>query len=69
MNFSLRKRQPIPELHIDEAARAAAAPLDRSDAEPTADVENLSMVDQLAQIRLQEVRTLNEQRSKDLNQI
>jgi hypothetical protein len=69
MNFSLRKRQPIPELHIDEAARAAAAPLDRSDVEPTADTEHLSMVDQLAQIRLQEVQTLNEQRSKNLNQI
>jgi hypothetical protein len=70
MNFSFRKRQPIPELHIDEAARAAAAPLDRSDAPPaTDDVGHLSMADQLAQIRLQEVRTLNEQRSKNLNQI
>jgi hypothetical protein len=69
MNFSFRKRQPIPELHVDETARAAAAPLDKSDATPTEEVGHLSMVDQLAQIRLQEVRTLNEQRSKDLNQI
>jgi hypothetical protein len=68
MSFSFRKRQPIPELHIDEAARAAAAPLDKSDAPLDADVEHLSMVDQLASIRLQEVRTLNAQRSKDLNQ-
>jgi hypothetical protein len=69
MNFSFRKRQPIPELHIDEAARAAAAPLDKSDAPPgNDDVAHVSMVDQLAEMRLQEVRTLNEQRSKDLNQ-
>jgi hypothetical protein len=69
MNFSFRKRQPIPELHIDEAARDAAAVLDKSDPIPGADVEHLSMVDQLAQIRVQEVRTLNERRSGNLNQI
>ena len=68
MNFSFRKRLPIPELHIDEAARAAMAPLDESDALPAANVEHLSMVDQLAEIRLQELRTLNDQRSKNLNQ-
>jgi len=68
MNFSFRKRQPIPELRIDEAARAAAADLDRSDPLPDADVEHLSMVDQLAELRLQEVRTLNQQRSKNLGQ-
>ena len=69
MNFSFRKRQPIPELHIDEEARAAAAGLDDSDPLPVVDIEHLSMVDQLAELRLQEVRTLNEQRSKKLNQI
>jgi len=69
MNFSFRKRQPIPELHIDEEARDAAAELDKSDLLPGADGEHLSMVDQLAQIRLQEVRTLNERRSGNLNQI
>ena len=70
MNLSFRKRQPIPELHIDEEARAAAAPLDKSDGPPVADdVEHPSMADQLAQISLQEVRTLNDQRAKNLDQI
>jgi hypothetical protein len=69
MKFSFRKRQPIPELHIDEAARDAAAVLDKSDPVPGADADHLSMVDQMAQIRLQEVRTLNEKRSGNLNQI
>jgi hypothetical protein len=69
MNFSFRKRQPIPELHIDEAARAAAAELDKSDPLADADIEHPSMVDQLAELRLQEVQTLNQQRSKNLNQI
>jgi hypothetical protein len=69
MNFSFRKRQPIPELHIDEAARDAAAVLDKSEPVPGSDVDHLSMVDQIAQIRLQEVRTLNEKRSENLNQI
>jgi hypothetical protein len=69
MNLSFRKRQPIPELHIDEEARAAAAPLDKSDAPLTSDdVAHQPIVDQIAAIRLQEVRTLNDQRSNDLNQ-
>jgi hypothetical protein len=69
MKFSFRKRQPIPELHVDAAARAAAEPLDESDPVPAPDVAHLSMVDQLANIGLQEVQTLNEQRSRKLNQI
>jgi hypothetical protein len=47
MSLSFRKRQPIPELHIDEAARAVAAQHAESDAMPT-DVELLSTVDQRA---------------------